>query len=180
MVSQESTINAQIHSCGIQCTGRMFFTCVIPLACWCFNIPWLTFKLFKVAPSNATGARSVGGTCASGPVLEIKLLQLSRKLKRACVSGSFTSTVDVGCWSIVLRLFIWCGVMAFGLSWGNCSLSRPMLSSHSRLSLYSSSESLSPASASSSSSESSVWDSLPGSFFPLLSKCGITKSIPVI
>ena len=54
----------------------------------------------SVAPWNATGASSVGGTPAIGPVALTHDGEFSRKFVRPCVSGSAMYTIDNGLRSI--------------------------------------------------------------------------------
>lgn len=66
----------------------------------------LSFTLsgISVAPWKATGASSVGGTPANGPVVAIHDLQFIKKLKRTCTSTPSMKTRDCGCLSFRLSL----------------------------------------------------------------------------
>lgn len=56
-----------------------------------------------MAPVKATGARSVGGIPAWGPVFDTDERQFINQLKRACASTPVTNTKD----SLVLSIFLW-------------------------------------------------------------------------
>jgi hypothetical protein len=65
----------------------------------------ITLRDLRVAPWNATGDSSVGGTPAKWPMVVEMLRQLSRKLNKAITCSSlWTRTVDEGFWSILVAL----------------------------------------------------------------------------